>query len=166
MDHAVSWFATTFGNKISAEAVTFIVSLLPILECRGGLLLASMLKVNLLKAIPLVILGNILPMPFVLLFMRHILNFMRRFSFSRPLVEWLEKRAQNKSASLKRGEFWGLLLFVGIPLPGTGGWTGALVASLMEMDFKKAMLAISLGVLLATFIMSVLSYGLLGLLFH
>ena len=100
MDHAVSWFATTFGNKISAEAVTFIVSLLPILECRGGLLLASMLKVNLLKAIPLVILGNILPIPFVLLFMRHILNFMRRFSFSRPLVEWLEKRAQNKSASL------------------------------------------------------------------
>ena len=159
MDHAVSWFATTFGNKISAEAVTFIVSLLPILECRGGLLLASMLKVNLLKAIPLVILGNILPIPFVLLFMR-------RFSFSRPLVEWLEKRAQNKSASLKRGEFWGLLLFVGIPLPGTGGWTGALVASLMEMDFKKAMLAISLGVLLATFIMSDVSYGLLGLLFH
>ena len=166
MDHAVSWFATTFGNKISSEAVTFIVSLLPILECRGGLLLASMLKVNLLKAIPLAILGNILPIPFVLLFMRHILNFMRRFSFFLPLVEWLEKRAQNKSMSLKRGEFWGLLLFVGIPLPGTGGWTGALVASLMEMDFKKAMLAISLGVLLATFIMSVVSYGLLGLLFH
>ena len=138
MDHAVSWFATTFGNKISAEAVTFIVSLLPILECRGGLLLASMLKVNLLNAIPLVILGNILPIPFVLLFMRHILNFMRRFSFSRPLVEWLEKRAQNKSASLKRGEFWGLLLFVGIPLPGTGGWTGALVASLSCPLFPTA----------------------------
>ena len=166
MDQVVNWFATTVGSRISAEAVTFIVSLLPILECRGGLLLASILKVNLLKAIPLVIIGNILPIPFVLLFMRRILNFMRRFSFSRPLVEWLEKRAQNKSASLKRGEFWGLLLFVGIPLPGTGGWTGALVASLMEMDFKKAMLAISLGVLLATFIMAIVSYGLLGILFH
>ena len=98
--------------------------------------------------------------------MRRILNFMRRFSVTRPFVEWLEKRAKNKSAGLKRGEFWGLLLFVGIPLPGTGGWTGALVASLMEMDFKKAMLAISLGVLLATFIMAIVSYGLLGILFH
>ena len=159
MDQVVNWFATTVGSRISAEAVTFIVSLLPILECRGGLLLASILKVNLLKAIPLVIVGNILPIPFVLLFMR-------RFSVTRPFVEWLEKRAKNKSAGLKRGEFWGLLLFVGIPLPGTGGWTGALVASLMEMDFKKAMLAISLGVLLATFIMAIVSYGLLGILFH
>ena len=158
MDQVVNWFATTVGSRISAEAVTFIVSLLPILECRGGLLLASILKVNLLKAIPLVIVGNILPIPFVLLFMR--------FSVTRPFVEWLEKRAKNKSAGLKRGEFWGLLLFVGIPLPGTGGWTGALVASLMEMDFKKAMLAISLGVLLATFIMAIVSYGLLGILFH
>ena len=90
MDQVVNWFATTVGSRISAEAVTFIVSLLPILECRGGLLLASILKVNLLKAIPLVIVGNILPIPFVLLFMRRILNFMRRFSVTRPFVEWLE----------------------------------------------------------------------------
>lgn len=166
MDQVVNWFATTIGTKISAEAVTFVVSLLPLLECRAGLLLASVLKVNLLKAIPLVILGNILPIPFVLLFLRRILKFLRRFSVTRPLVEWLEKRGRNKSASLRRGEFWGLLLFVGIPLPGTGGWTGALVASLMEMDFRKALLSISLGVLLATFIMSIVSYGLLGILFH
>lgn len=80
----------------------------------------------------------------------------------RPLIEKLEKRAMNKSDGMNHGEFLGLLLFVGIPLPGTGAWTGSLVASLLEMDIKKASIAILIGIFLATMIVSILSYGLLG----
>ena len=82
----------------------------------------------------------------------------------RGLIEKLEQRAANKSKALAKGEFLGLLLFVGIPLPGTGGWTGSMIAALMEMKIPKAMGAIALGVLLATIIMSIVSYGLLGML--
>ncbi len=166
MESIVSWFAATLGQKISAEAVVFIVSLFPILECRGGLLVASILKVELWKAIPLAVLGNVLPIPFALLFLKRLFAFLKRIRYFRPLIERLERRAENKSAALSNGELLGLLLFVGIPLPGTGGWTGALAASLMEMRPARAMTAIFFGILLATLIMSIVSYGLLGLLLH
>ncbi len=166
MESIVQWFAATLGGVISPEAVVFIVSLLPILECRGGLLVASLLNVNLWTAIPICIIGNFLPIPFILLFIKQIFAFLKRFDLTRPLVEALERRGRNKTSALEKGEFLGLLLFVGIPLPGTGGWTGSLVASLMDMDFKKAIIAIFLGILLATLIMSIVSYGLLGMILH
>ena len=74
----------------------------------------------------------------------------------------LENRALNKSDALEKGEFLGLMLFVGIPLPGTGGWTGSLIAALLDIDFKKALVAEILGILIATVIMSIVSYGLLA----
>lgn len=166
MESLAVWFADTLGKRISAEAVVFIVSLLPILECRGGLLVASLLKVNIWKAIPITIIGNFLPIPFLLLFIRKIIVWLKKFGWSRKFAEWLERRAMNKSSALKNGEFVGLMLFVGVPLPGTGGWTGAFVASLLEMDFKKAMAAVFLGILIATFIMAIVSYGLLGTILH
>jgi len=166
MESLATWFANTLGQKISAEAVIFIVSMIPILECRGGLLVASLLKVNIWRAVPICILGNVLPIPFLLLFIRRIFTWFKKFRWSRPLVEKLENRARNKSKGLANGEFAGLMLFVGVPLPGTGGWTGALVASLMEMDFKRAILSIFLGILIATLIMTVVSYGALGSILH
>ena len=83
----------------------------------------------------------------------------------RPVVEKLEKKAMDKSDRVQKYEFWGLVLFVGIPLPGTGAWTGSLIASLLEIPFKKAFTAVVIGICLATVIMSVVSYGLLGVLF-
>jgi len=163
MEVIVQWFADNLGGVISPEAVVFIVSLFPILECRGGLLVASLLNVDLWTAIPICIVGNFLPIPFILLFIKKIFAFLKRFELTRPLVEALERRGMNKTEALANGEFLGLLLFVGIPLPGTGGWTGSLIASLMGMDFKKAIVAIFLGILLATLIMSIVSYGLLGM---
>jgi uncharacterized membrane protein len=80
-------------------------------------------------------------------------------------VKWLEKKAMGKSDRIKQGEFLGLILFVGIPLPGTGAWTGSLIAALLEIDFKKAILAELIGIVLATVIMSIVSYGLLSALF-
>lgn len=166
MESIAVWFAGTLGQKISAEAVIFIVSMLPLLECRGGLLVASILKVNIWRAIPICVIGNLLPIPFVLFFIKKIFTVLKRISLFRPLIEKLEKRGEAKSESLKNGEFLGLMLFVGIPLPGTGGWTGALAASILEMKKEKALPAIFLGVLLATVIMSIVSYGLLSAVMH
>ena len=166
MESIAIWFANTLGQYISAKAVVFIVSMMPILECRGGLLVASLLKVDIVEAIPLAVIGNILPLPFILLFIQKIFEFLKKFSATRGFVEKMEQRAMNKSGALANGEFLGLLLFVGIlvgiPLPGTGGWTGSLIASFLKMDFKRAMLADVLGVFLATVIMSIVSYGLLA----
>ena len=162
MESLAAWFAATLGKYVSARVVVFIVSLLPILECRGGLLVASLLKVDILEAIPICIVGNLLPLPFILLFITRIFAWLKNFKVTRGIVEKLEARAMNKSDALSNGEFIGLMLFVGIPLPGTGGWTGSLIAALLKMDFKKAMLACFVGVLLATVIMSFLSYGLLA----
>lgn len=162
MESLVVWFASTLGKYISEKMVIFIISLMPILELRGGLLAAALLKVPELEAIPICIIGNILPIPFILLFIRKIFQLMKKFHICGGLVEKLEKRAMGKSDKIKRYEFWGLLFFVGIPLPGTGAWTGALIASLLEIDIKKSSLAILCGIAMATVIMYFVSYVAVG----
>ena len=162
MEVLVQWFTENLSPYISAEAVIFIISMFPILELRGGLLAASLLKIEAAKAIPICIIGNIIPIPFILLFIVQIFKLMKKTKLFRGLVEKLENRAMGKSDTIKKFEFLGLLLFVGIPLPGTGAWTGALIASLLKVDIKKSSLAILLGILLATVIMYIVSYGLLG----
>ena len=162
MDSLVQWFTVTLGPYVSKEALIFIISLLPILELRGGLLAASLLKVEYLTALPICVIGNILPIPFILLFIRRIFARLKKTRTCRPLVEKLERRAMGKSDRIKEYEFVGLLLFVGIPLPGTGAWTGALIASLLQIDLKKSAIAILLGVGLAAIIMSFVSYGVLA----
>ena len=162
MESLAAWFATNLGKYISAKAVVFLVSLMPILECRGGLIVASLLGVDVVEAIPICIIGNFLPIPFILLFIKRIFKWMKKFGPTEKLVTKLENRAMNKSDALKNGEFLGLMLFVGIPLPGTGGWTGSLIAALLDVDFKKALIAEIIGILIATVIMSIVSYGLLA----
>jgi uncharacterized membrane protein len=136
--------------------------MVPLLELRGGLLASSLLKVSIYKAIPLCIIGNIIPIPFILLFIRKIFAWMKKFPIFRGLIEKLENRAMSKSDQVTKYEFWGLVLFVGIPIPGTGAWMGSLIAALLEMDIKKAIKAELLGIAIATVIMSIVSYGLLG----
>ena len=162
MDSLVQWFTVNLGPYVSKEALIFIISLLPIRELRGGLLAASLLKVEYLTALPICVIGNILPLPFILLFIRRIFALLKKTRTFRPLVEKLERRAMGKSDRIKEYEFVGLLLFVGIPLPGTGAWTGALIASLLQIDLKKSAIAILLGVGLAAIIMSFVSYGVLA----
>ncbi len=162
MEGLAAWFATTLGKYVSSEVVIFIVSMIPILECRGGLIVASLLQVPVARAVPICIIGNILPIPFILIWIHKIFAWMKKYKGPKKIVDKLEKRAMSKSDSIANGEFIGLLLFVGIPLPGTGAWTGSLIASLMEMDIKKASIAIFLGVLMATVIVATLSYGLLS----
>ena len=157
----IAWFEKTF-SWLSKELLVFLISMVPILECRGGLLAAAGLGVDIMKAVPICIIGNLLPVPFILWFITPIFNWMKKTKLLRPLVEKIEKKAEGKTDKLENGAFWALVLFVGIPLPGTGAWTGALIASMLNMKFKKAFPAVIIGVLLATVIMSVVSYGLFG----
>ena len=162
MESLVVWFTDTLGGYISREFVIFIISMIPILELRGGLVAASLLQVPITVAVPICIIGNVIPVPFILLFIRQIVKWMRNVPVIGSIIQKLEKRAMGKSDSIKKYEFWGLVLFVGVPLPGTGAWTGSLIAALLEVDFKKAILAVLVGIAMATVIMSIVSYGLLG----
>lgn len=146
-------------SGIPAELIIFIVSLCPILECRGGLIAASLLNVPLLTALPICIIGNLLPIPFILLFIEKIFEWLKNTKLVK-LVNKLEEKAQKNAKKIMKHKSLGLFLFVGIPLPGTGAWTGALVASMFKFKFKDAMKSMILGVLLASLIISLLFYGL------
>ncbi len=163
----ISWFMTNLVGKVGKEAIIFIISMVPILELRGGLLAAgpALLNVPMWTAIPVCIIGNLIPIPFILLLITPIFNWMKGTKHLKPFVERMEARAMKKSDQIEKYEFWGLLLFVGIPLPGTGAWTGALIASLVGVKFRKAFPAIICGVLLASVIMTILSYTVLGTIF-
>lgn len=158
-DSLINWFTTNLSGYIPKEMIIFIISMVPILELRGGLIAASLLGVNLVTAIGFCIVGNLIPIPFILLFITPIFRWLKRTKLLKPLVEKLEKKSLSKSDQIKKYEFLGLVLFVGIPLPGTGAWTGSLIASLLDIKFKKAFPAIICGLILATTIMSILSYG-------
>ena len=166
MEGLVTWFIEVLGGKISKEMIVFVISMVPILELRGGLLAASLLNIPIVRAIWYCVIGNIIPVPFILLLITPIFNRLKKTRLFRPMVEKLESRALGKSEQIERYEFWGLALFVGVPLPGTGAWTGALIASLLGIRFRKAFPAIILGIFIATIIMSIVSYGLLGALIH
>ncbi len=160
----VQWFVTNLGGKAAKELVIFIISMVPILELRGGLLAAgpAFLDIPTWRAIPICLVGNLIPIPFILLLIRPIFAWLRKTKLFRPLVEKLENKAMSKSGKIEKYEFWGLVLFVGIPLPGTGAWTGSLIASLLGIDWKKAFLAVVVGVCIASVIMYFLSYVLIG----
>ena len=166
MEVLVQWFTDNLYQHISREMIIFIISMIPILELRGGLLAASLLKVSAAKAIPICIVGNIIPIPFILLFIKQIFKLLKKTKVFHNLIVKMENRAMGKSDQIKKYEFWGLVLFVGIPLPGTGAWTGSLIASLLDVDIKKSSLAILCGVIMATVIMYVVSYGVLGSFVH
>ena len=142
-------------------AIVFVISMIPILELRGGLIAAKLLGIPMFQAIGVCLLGNILPIPFILLFIEKILLWMEKckVKWISKLALWLKARALGeKSKKIRKYEFLGILLFVGIPLPGTGAWTGSLIAALLHVSRKKSVPAIGLGLLLATTIMCILLY--------
>lgn len=163
-DVLINWFVTNLGGKVGKELILFIISMVPILELRGGLLAAgpAFLNISMWRAIPVGIIGNLLPIPFILLLITKIFDWMKGTKRLKPVVEKLEKKAMSQSANIEKYEFWGLVAFVGIPLPGTGAWTGALIAALLGIRFRKAFPAIVIGVCLAACIMTIISYGIVG----
>ncbi len=163
MNEIINIFSKGLSLYVSKDIVIFLISMCPILELRGGLLASKILGISLLRAIPICIIGNIIPIPFILLFIKKIFVWMKKIKIFKGFIEKIENRAMKKSASVKEAEFWGLLLFVGIPIPGTGAWMGSLIAALLDMDLKKALVAELLGVIVATILCAILFYGLLGM---
>lgn len=165
MEKIVKGFIGIFGGLtttvIGKQILVFIISLMPVLELRGGLLAASLLGLDPISSYIISIIGNIIPVPFVLWFMGSILKWMKTRKKLKKIAEWLDKKVEKNRNKIEKFGFWGLVLFVGIPLPGTGAWTGCLVASVLEMDKKKSFFATMIGIVMASIIMMIISFGLL-----
>lgn len=153
---SIQEFLTAHG--IPDWLVVFIISLLPILECRLGMFTAIvLLRMNPFVGFLISFLGNILPIPFILLLINKIFELLKKIPVINKPVYWLEEHTLKKKDKIDKYGIWGLLIFVAIPLPGTGGWTGALLASLLHLDRKKSFGVICIGVFIAGLIISVLS---------
>ncbi|MEE1114495.1 MAG: small multi-drug export protein [Eubacterium sp.] len=159
MNPIVIWYEAHLAHILAPQAFVTLISMLPLIELRGGIPVARVLELPLWQALLFSIIGNLIPIPFILLFIKKIFNWLRPTKHLGGIVRKLEARAMKKSDGVSKAEFWGLVAFVGIPLPGTGGWTGALIAALLNIDIKKATLAILLGVAIAATIMSLIAYG-------
>lgn len=138
--------------------LTFLISMVPIVELRGGIPIGVKMGVKWQYAVIICMIGNMLPVPFIFLFARKILEWGKDKKYIGKFFTWCLKKGHHGGEKLKekagKGMFWALLLFVGIPLPGTGAWTGTLAASLLDLDFKKSIVAVALGVLLAAVIIT------------
>lgn len=154
-------FSGIIDMPFGKELIVFIISLMPILELRGGLLAASLLNLNPITSFIICFIGNLIPVPFILWFITPLFERLKKTKKLSKLVAKIEAKANSKKEQIEKKEFWGLLLFVGIPLPGTGAWTGSLIASMIGMDKKKSLLAAFFGIVLAGIIMMLLSFGVL-----
>lgn len=169
--------------KSVPEIWVLLISVIPFIELRGAIPVGAALGLPFYTNLPLAILGNMLPVPFILLLMPKILDFLARFKFFKPFVEWMRKKADKHrdrvigdatdsaetgdalpKMKMTKGIFIALMLFVGIPLPGTGAWCGSLIASLFNVEKKYSILAVFLGVIISGVIITLASYGVLGFL--
>lgn len=146
--------------------IVFLISMVPLIELRGAIPYAVGFELPLVPSLVLAVVGNMLPVPFIFLFARKVLEWGKDKKYIGGFFRWClekgEKGGRKLEAKTGRGLYIALLLFVGIPLPGTGAWTGTLAASFLNMDFKKSVIYVLLGVLLAGFIMLIASLGVFG----
>ncbi len=148
---------------ISAYGAVFIVSMIPLIELRGSVIVGTAFGLPWFNVLLLSIVGNILPIPFILIFGKKLIGWMKTLPMLSRLTHWYEKHLMNKSDTIQKVAFVGLWLFVGVPLPGTGAWSGSVIASLLDVPPKKAFPAILLGIFTAGIIMTVASRGVVGL---
>lgn len=156
--------AIAYGREI----LVFIISLMPILELRGGLLAAALLGLDPLPSYIISIIGNVIPVPFILLLITKILAWMKnsKVKFFNKFANWLDGKVEKHKGQIEKFGYWGVVLFVGIPLPGTGAWTGSLIASVLNMDKKKTFVAVLAGIVMASIIMMILSFGVVANVIH
>ena len=140
--------------------MTLLISMTPVLELRGAIPYGAANGMDIWVASVISVLGNMIPIPFILVFIRSIFHWMKRKnSFLNGLAESFEKRAEGKKDKVIKYEFWGLVLLVAIPLPGTGAWTGAMVAAMLDMQLKRAVPAILAGVIIAGLVVGLTTAG-------
>lgn len=166
-DKLAKFFISIFGGITSIwwgkYLTVFIISLMPILELRGGLIAASLMDMPIIPSFIVCFIANILPIPFILWFITTIFDFIKKKSKKLgKIIIKLENKAHAKKEQIERLQYLGLILFVATPLPGTGAWTGSLIAALLGLDKKKSCYAAIAGVFIAGIIMLIFSYGILG----
>ena len=144
---------------IEAILTTFFVAMVPVIELRGALPIGVGMGLPPLVATLIAIIGNLVPIPFILILLQKVFDFMRTKKHKKKLVLWLEKKAEKNRTKIDKYGWLGLILLVAIPLPGTGAWTGALVSSCFKMRKKPSMLAITAGVIIAGIIVLLITYG-------
>ena len=142
----------------------FLIAMAPIVELRGAIPVGAVLKLPFWQNFLAALVGNMIPVPFILLFIPKILTWLEKFKPLEKIVGWVRRKADKHSEKILRVSFWGLLLFVMLPCPGTGAWTGSLVASLFDLPKKRSFLAVFLGVVGCGIIMTLASYGVLDFL--
>lgn len=161
-----SFFVGIFGflgaTMLGRNLTIFFISMMPILELRGGMIAACFLGLDAIPSLLVCILGNIIPIPLILWFITPVFNWFKKKKFLRGFADWCEKHAKKNEGKIDKLKYYGLYLFVAIPLPTTGAWTGCLIAALLGLDKKKSCIAATLGVITAGLIMLVLSFGVLG----
>ncbi len=151
------------GTTLLGRNLTiFFVSMCPILELRGGMIAACLLHLKPFTSLLICILGNIIPIPFIIYFITPVFNWFKKKKFLKKFADWCEKHAHKSKGKIDALKYYGLFLFVAIPLPTTGAWTGSLIAALLGLDKKKSIIAAILGVIVAGLIMMLVSYGILG----
>ena len=148
-------FDTFFGELL----MTFLIAMVPVLELRGAIPAGIAAGLPPAAAAAAAILGNLLPIPFLILWLRRIFGWLRKSSWVGPKIDWLERRAHLKGRIVKKYRTIGLIILVAIPLPGTGAWTGALVADVLDLRLRTAFPAIALGVLIAGIITTTVTCG-------
>lgn len=154
-----SFFGTTLLGK---NLIIFIISMIPILELRGGMIAACLLGLNPYTSLLICIIGNIIPIPLILWFITPVFNWFKKKKGLKKFANWCESHAAKNQGKIDKLKYYGLFVFVAIPLPTTGAWTGSLIASLLGLDKKKSCIATILGVVGAGLIMLIVSFGLLG----
>ena len=145
---------------LKARLITLLWAMVPVVELRGAIPIGVGMGLSYAEAFILAFIGNLLPIPFLIMFTRRVFEWMKTKSkWLRSIVKKLEDKADRNKEVVKKYEFWGLVLLVAIPLPGTGAWTGALVAAMMDMQLKRAMPASALGVFIAGMIVTAVTFG-------
>ena len=152
----ITWFTTTYAGKILA---TFLISMVPIIELRGALPIGVGMGLSPLTALIVSIIGNMVPVPFIIIFIRRILDWMHRFETFDRIATRLEAKAARGGEKIVKYEMFGLFLLVAVPLPGTGAWTGSLVAAFFDLRLKNAVPIIFLGVIAAGIVVFLITYG-------
>lgn len=149
-----------FQQNFPPELAVFFIAMIPLIECRGAIPFGMLvLNLPLWEVLPIAIVGNILPVPFILLLIRPVINWLKKTKVFHPLAEWIEKKGEKKKDKVTKYSKWGLFLFVAIPIPGTGAWTGALVAALLNMRVRSAFFTILFGMICAALLMTFGSWG-------
>ena len=158
----ITWLTSTTLGRIFA---TFLISMVPVIELRGGLPYGIALGLDYSVALAAAVLGNMVPVPFIIVYIRHIFEWLRKRShWWDEKISRLEKKAHLKGRLVRKYSTIGLCILVAIPLPGTGAWTGALVAAVLDLRLKKAVPAIFLGVCIAAAIMTAVTFGVIHIL--